>query len=105
MTRREHQSLSGELLDEGGELTLGELCRICSVSEDRIMELVEEGIVEPGGRDPSRWRFRSVSVRRVRCAVRLERDLGINAPGAALALDLLDELEVLRARLRRFERG
>jgi chaperone modulatory protein CbpM len=34
----------------------------------------------------------------------MQRDLGINTPGAALALDLLDELEQLRSRLRRFEK-
>jgi chaperone modulatory protein CbpM len=35
----------------------------------------------------------------------LQRDLDINVAGAALVLDLLDELESLRARLRRFEEG
>ena len=69
--------------------------------KERVVTLVEEGIVEPRGRDPARWRFQGVSVRRVRCAVRLERDLGVNVAGAALALDLLDELQLLRARLQR----
>ena len=53
------------------------------------------------GRDPEHWRFRGASVRRVRCALRLERDLGVNFAGAALALELLEELEALRARLER----
>jgi chaperone modulatory protein CbpM len=33
--------------------------------------------------------------------MRLQRDLGINLAGIAVALDLLDEVETLRARLRR----
>ena len=33
----------------------------------------------------------------------LEQDLGVNAAGAALALDLLEELERLRERLRRMD--
>jgi chaperone modulatory protein CbpM len=33
--------------------------------------------------------------------LRLERDLGVNRAGAALALDLLDQLAALRARLAR----
>ena len=70
---------------------------------DRIVEFVEEGVIEPIGRDPARWRFRAISVRRVRCAQRLEQDLGVNTAGVALALELLDELEQLRARLRRLE--
>lgn len=46
---------------------------------------------------------RGISVRRVRCAQRLEQDLGVNIAGAALALELLEELERLRARLHRLE--
>jgi len=93
--------LSGDVLEEEVELTLGDLCRACGLPADRVYELVEEGIVDPLGRDPARWRFHGISVRRVRCALRLERDLGINFAGAALALDLLEELESLRARVKR----
>jgi chaperone modulatory protein CbpM len=95
--------LSGEVLDEEMELTLAELCRACRVPAERVFELVEVGVVEPLGREPGQWRFQGVSVRRVRCALRLERDLGVNTAGAALALDLLDEIEALRARLARFD--
>lgn len=101
MTRDLLSLLAGDLLDEDVQLTLSELSRICEVSPERVIELVQEGIVEPLGREPNHWRFQGLSIRRVRCAVRLERDLGINAPGAALALDLLEELEILRSRLRR----
>jgi chaperone modulatory protein CbpM len=94
-------SLSGELLDEAVELTLAEFCRMCRLPAEEVLELVDEGIVEPVGRSRTAWRFRAASVRRVHCAVQLRRDLGVNWPGAALALDLLDELEAVRARLRR----
>ncbi len=96
--------LTGELFEDDAELTLGELCRLCRLPAERVIELVEEGVIEPIGREPASWHFRAVSVRRVRCAQRLEQDLGVNAAGAALALDLLDELRALRARLARFER-
>ncbi len=102
MTRDLLSLLSGDVLEEDVELTLVELCRTCRLPAERLMELVEEGIVEPLGRDPERWRFRGASVRRVRCALRLERDLGVNFAGAALALELLEELQSLRARLERF---
>jgi len=95
--------LSGEVLEEEVELTLAELCRICELPAEEVFNLVEEGVIEPRGDEPSHWRFRGVSVRRVRCARRLERDLGVNFAGAALVLDLLEELEVLRARLRRLD--
>lgn len=88
-----------EVLGENGELTLGDLCRACGLPAEVVFELVESGVVEPAGASPVNWRFHSLSVRRVRRAVRLQRDLGVNRAGAALALDLLDELESLRARL------
>lgn len=95
--------LSGEIFEEEIELSLADLCRACRLPAERVFELVEQGVIEPVGRDPARWRFQGISVRRVRCAQRLEQDLGVNVAGAALAIDLLEELERLRVRLRRFE--
>jgi chaperone modulatory protein CbpM len=95
--------LMGDVLEEELELSLAELCRSCGLSADEVLELVEEGIAEPRGRGTRQLRFAGTSVRRVRCAVQLRRDLGVNWAGAALALDLLEEIELLRARLERLE--
>lgn len=95
--------LTGEVLEDDLELTLSDLCRVCRVPAEQVFELVEEGIVEPVGRDVACWRFHGTSVRRIRCALHLRRDLGVNWAGAALAMQLLDELCMLRARLSRFE--
>jgi chaperone modulatory protein CbpM len=65
--------------------------------------MVDEGILDPLGPRPAAWRFQVVSLRRVRVTRTLQQELGVNTPGAALALDLLEELEELRARLRRLE--
>lgn len=93
----------GELLGEDRGVTLAEVCRICGVSADEVIEMVEEGVVEPEQEGRTRWRFHSVSVWRVRRAVQFRQDLGVNNAGAALALDLLEEVERLRARLRHLE--
>ena len=103
MSDQKQKLLSGEVLEEDIELTLAELCQACHVTTDDIIELVEYGVVEPRGPEPARWRFRGVSVQRIRSARRLKRDLGVNAAGAALALDLLEEIERMRSRLYRFE--
>ena len=94
-----------EMADEL-DLTLSELCRACQMPAEQIFALVEEGIIEPEGEnsDPRQWRFRSVSITRIRCASRLERDLGVNLAGAALALELLEEIEQLKRRLQRLQR-
>ncbi|WP_455366727.1 chaperone modulator CbpM [Kaarinaea lacus] len=95
--------LSGEILEEDVELSLDDLCNMCHLSIEEVHIVVEQGIAEPIGREPTSWRFQGVSVQRIRCAVQLREDLGVNWAGAALALDLLDELRELRRRQRRFE--
>jgi len=90
----------GIILDEQAQLTLEELSRACAAHAELIIELVEEGVVAPIGREPDSWRFTGTHMRRVRVALHLQRDLGVNLAGAALALQLLDEVEALRARLR-----
>ena len=100
---RKSNPLRGELIDDSIELSLAELCRACQVPAERILEMVDEGIVDPRGRTPARWRFRGIHLRRVRRAQCLQRDLGVNTPGVALVLELLEEVESLRARLQHFE--
>jgi chaperone modulatory protein CbpM len=92
--------LVGIILDEQPRLTLEELTRACAAHAELIMELVEEGVLAPSGREPDHWRFTGAHMRRARVAVHLQRDLGVNLAGAALALQLLDEVEALRLRLR-----
>ncbi len=91
--------LTGIILEEQVELTLGEVSRSCAVHAEYIIELVEEGVLAPIGREPRGWRFTGGQVHRASIALRLQRDLGINLAGVALALELLDELNALRARL------
>ena len=93
--------LTGRRLDEEETLSLVELCRACAVHADRILDLIDEGVIEPRGADPLRWRFSGRNLQRARIAVRLQRDLDINLPGVALALDLLEEIDRLERQLRR----
>ena len=92
--------LTGVVLDENTLLTFTELCQSCDVASDVVAEMVEIGILEPAGGGPGDWRFRGSSVQRAATAARLQRDLGVNLAGAALALELLERIERLEARLR-----
>ncbi|OLO05617.1 MULTISPECIES: chaperone modulator CbpM [Salinicola] len=85
-------------LDETPVLTLGELCRTCTVHAEWVIELVDEGVIVPDGRRREQWRFYGASLHRVRVVQRLQRDLGVNLAGAALALELMDEVARLRRR-------
>ena len=105
MTKNEQSTLSVELIDEQAIFTLAELCRCFGIEAEFIEELVEQGILEPVGRQGRHWYFPSSSLRRTRITLHLQRDLGVNLAGAALALDLLERIEELDARLRAMRGG
>ena len=93
--------IHGSVLDDDTEMTLMELCQACSVHEDDVRVWVSEGMLRPSAEPGKPMRFRGAALRRARVAVRLTRDLEVNTAGVALALDLLDEIAELRARLAR----
>jgi chaperone modulatory protein CbpM len=99
-TENELHQFSICILEEQTQLTLDDLCHACAVHTEQIIELVDIGVLEPIGGDPAHWRFGGTSLRRARMALRLQRDLDIDLAGAALALELLDEIDSLRTRLR-----
>jgi chaperone modulatory protein CbpM len=102
MPTSDEHFLSGDILEEGIEVSVADLCRMFAVEEQHIVELVEEGVLGTRSTlsvieiDKTEWRFHGAEVRRARIALRLERDLGINVAGVALVLELLEELEQLR---------
>lgn len=87
-------------LDTQALFSLEQLCRTCAVQTEFVMAMLDEGVVQPvKGQAPDSWRFGETQVHHVTVAWRLQRDLGVNPAGAALALQLLDEMETLRAQL------
>lgn len=103
MTKDTISILTGEIVDECMELSMADLCRACHVPAEQVIAIVEEGVIDPEGDNPAQWRFQGNSLHRLNSVLRLQQDLGVNIAGAALALDLLTEVESLRNRLRRFE--
>ena len=100
MTLPEESYLSGSILEDEADMSTADLIRMFSVEQGRIVEWVEQGVIEVIEVDAAEWRFSGAQVRRVRIALRLERDLGVNAAGAALALELLEEIRRLRGNRR-----
>lgn len=100
MSKKDQSIPAVELIDEQTTFTLVELCRSCAVEAEFIEAMIEQGILEPTGRRGRHWSFSSSSLRRTRVTLHLQRDLGVNLAGAALALDLLERIEELNARVR-----
>jgi chaperone modulatory protein CbpM len=88
--------ISGMVLDESMRFTLVELCEFAKTSPEQVIEMVEEGVLEPEGSSVYTWRFDTYALKRLQIALRLQQDLDINLPGSALILDLLEEMERLR---------
>lgn len=95
------EELTGYIVEEEVRLTLVELCRVCGASERELTAWVAEGVLDPEGESARGWRFEGTSLRRAQRAAHLAHDLEINPAGIALALDLLDQIEALEARLAR----
>ena len=100
MSEKDQSIPAVELIDEQTTFTLVELCRSCAVEAEFIEALIEQGILEPTGRRGRHWCFPSSCLRRTRVTLHLQQDLGVNLAGAALALDLLERIEELNARVR-----
>jgi chaperone modulatory protein CbpM len=84
-----------EVIDEQTTFTLVELCRCCAVEAEHIEAMVEQGILVPVGRRGEHWYFPASSLRRTRITLHLQRDLGVNLAGAALAIELLERIDEL----------
>lgn len=96
------QALTVELLNRELELEAGEVGRLCGVSREVVIEWIEEGVAEPLDRE--RWRFSGHQIRRLRTAGRLQRDFDLDTSTLPLILDLVEEVEHLRRRVRVLQR-
>ena len=91
----------GVVVEEEIVFTLSELCRASGTSEAQVLALVSEGVLDPTGTGPQDWVFDGLTLHTVRTALRLADDLELGIAGAAIVLDLLEQVAVLRSRLRR----
>ncbi|MBV6754615.1 chaperone modulatory protein CbpM [Pseudomonas chlororaphis] len=79
------------------QLDMQAFCEETQLPVAYVIEIVEHGILEPLGRSPEAWRFGNDAAGIARRAVKLHRDLELEWEGVALALDLLEEVQILRA--------
>lgn len=88
----------GELMGERA-FTAEEIARACGVGVTWVHERVDAGVlqVDPASGD---WRFDSTTLIRARRIARLEASFDADPQLAALTADLIEEVAVLRRRLR-----
>ena len=95
--------LEARLLGEGDWIAATAICELCRLDLDAVRELAALGVVTP--RDiAGQWQLPATALPRLQIAARLMRDLGVNASGAALAVELLEAQRELERRIRQLER-
>ena len=85
-------------------LSFTEVCLQAGLAEDTVVEIIEQGIVEPIGASSGEWLFSPAILILTKKAVRLHRDLDVDWAGVALAIELLNEVEQLREKNRYLQR-
>jgi chaperone modulatory protein CbpM len=100
--KKELLVIAGTVMDDTIRFSLVEFCEYAKTGQEQVIEMVEEGILDPEGASIHTWRFDTKALKRVQIATRLQHDLGVNLPGSALVLDLLEEMETLRRQMRDF---
>lgn len=78
-------------------VTLAELCQIYGMEMERLHDFISHDIIKPVDASKEPLVFDMMQLQRMRVALRLQHDLEVNIAGAALALELLEEIEKLRA--------
>lgn len=81
-------------------LTLEQIAWTCTAEPAWICQLVDEAILNPAGASLADWRFSAEDLALARRAWRLHHELDANLEVLGLMLDMQDEIERLRARLR-----
>ena len=96
--------LEAHVLGEGDWIAVAEVCQLCRLDHNVVMELAALGVVVSRETGSGQWQVPATALPRLRVAGRLIQDLGVNVSGAALAVELLEAQRELESRIRHFER-
>jgi chaperone modulatory protein CbpM len=94
-----------DMSHESDYLTLEQLCSVCALERDWLVVRVREGLIPVEGKADGEWRFTTTTLLRVRRMHEIERSYEAAPELAALVADMLEEMDALRARLRRAGAG
>jgi chaperone modulatory protein CbpM len=90
----------GVCITDNHALDLEAFAAACGTEVEFVRVLVDEGLVQPVAQQPA-WRFSGEALARVRRIRRLQRDFEANLQSVGAMLELIDQVERLRAALHR----
>lgn len=91
--------LTGVLIEETTTYSFIEVCQKYQIPKELLIEMIEQGLFSNKTTQLEQIALDQKELLRIESAFRLHQDLGINLPGVALALDLLEEIEKMRHEL------
>lgn len=97
---RDDEVLTGSFMEETW-LTLEQVAAACAVEPQWLLAHIEAGQFPHAASAAGVWRFSSACLLRARRMHQIERDFDAVPELAALMADMLEEMDTLRARLRR----
>lgn len=81
-------------------LSFDEVCEACRINEEFIRQLVAFNVIPEKFSYTVQETYDLATVKKIKTALRLQRDLEINMAGIALVLDLLQEINDLKAQVK-----
>jgi chaperone modulatory protein CbpM len=95
MVRMTTAVLEAHVLGDGDWIAAPRICELCRIDLEAVRELAELGLLTPRGSAPGEWQVPATALPRLRIVSRLMRDLGVNASGAVLAIELIERIRQL----------
>lgn len=87
--------VTGVIVDETNGLTVSQFCRLNSISEETVFELVEHGLFHSNKILQKNSRLDSDSIQRLEAVLRIWHDLDVNLTGAILVREMSEKIEEL----------
>lgn len=91
--------LTGVLIEDSVTFSYIEVCQRFHIPKELLAQMLEEGLFASPSTELEQVHIDPTALRRIETAYRLHRDLDINLPGVALALELLEEMEKMHREL------
>jgi chaperone modulatory protein CbpM len=92
---KQNDTIIGVLIEETTTITFKEVCNKYQIPKELLIEMIEYGLFSCQTTKMELLKLNQNDLHKIESAFRLHRDLGINLPGVALALDLLEKIDKL----------
>ncbi|WP_454784134.1 chaperone modulator CbpM [Legionella sp. WA2024007413] len=96
---KQDNTIIGVLIEETMTISFDEVCQKYQIPEELLHEMVEYGLFSTETTKTEHLELNPNDLRKIESAFRLHQDLGINLPGVALALDLIEKIDQLNEEL------